>query len=194
MNASFCSYYFHSDGSKEQETSVATYIEPCKENRMSDMTYCQLVSIKRWADLGLYRTLEDNIQRLDEQNVAVICQILDHMHVVDRIFQAHLQGKPHSFQAPRSQTVPDLKSLARQVDEVDGWYESYANDLSPDAWQEPVEFVLTSGKPARMTRSEIILHVCLHGTYHRGNAGAVLQLQGISPSRDAVTDFLLQAA
>jgi uncharacterized damage-inducible protein DinB len=32
--------------------------------------------------------------------------------------------------------------------------------------------------------------VCLHGTYHRGNAGALLQLRGIRPSRDSVTDFL----
>ena len=49
------------------------------------------------------------------------------------------------------------------------------------------------GKPARMRRGEIILHVCLHGTYHRGNAGAVLQLKGITPSRDSLTDFLEDA-
>jgi uncharacterized damage-inducible protein DinB len=29
----------------------------------------------------------------------------------------------------------------------------------------------------------------MHGTYHRGNAGAVLQLKGITPSRDAITDY-----
>ena len=45
-----------------------------------------------------------------------------------------------------------------------------------------------------MRRGEIILHVCLHGTYHRGNAGAVLQLKGLTPSRDAITDFLEEAA
>jgi uncharacterized damage-inducible protein DinB len=31
--------------------------------------------------------------------------------------------------------------------------------------------------------------VCMHGTYHRGNAGAVLQLKGLQPSRDSFTDF-----
>jgi uncharacterized damage-inducible protein DinB len=45
-----------------------------------------------------------------------------------------------------------------------------------------------------MRRGEIVLHVCLHGAYHRGNAGAVLQLKGITPSRDAITDFLEAAA
>jgi uncharacterized damage-inducible protein DinB len=38
--------------------------------------------------------------------------------------------------------------------------------------------------------SVVKLHVCLHGTYHRGNAGAVLQLKGLTPSRDSITDFL----
>jgi uncharacterized damage-inducible protein DinB len=30
----------------------------------------------------------------------------------------------------------------------------------------------------------------MHGTYHRGNAGAVLQLKGLQPSRDSITDYL----
>ncbi len=54
-----------------------------------------------------------------------------------------------------------------------------------------MDFVFTSGKPARMQRGQILLHVCLHGTYHRGNAGALLELRGIKPTgRDSVTDFL----
>jgi uncharacterized damage-inducible protein DinB len=44
-----------------------------------------------------------------------------------------------------------------------------------------------------MTRGEIILHVCLHGTYHRRNAGIVLQ-NGIAPNDDRMTDFLEAAA
>jgi hypothetical protein len=65
-----------------------------------------------------------------------------------------------------------------------------ARFLSEVDFDEPIEFTFTSGKPARMRRGEIILHVCMHGTYHRGNAGAVLQLKGLTPSRDSVTDFL----
>jgi uncharacterized damage-inducible protein DinB len=49
---------------------------------------------------------------------------------------------------------------------------------------------LADSARARMRRGEIILHVCLHGTYHRGNAGAVLQLKGLAPSRDSLTDSL----
>ncbi|HEY2048035.1 MAG TPA: DinB family protein [Caulobacteraceae bacterium] len=121
-------------------------------------------------------------------------QIFDHMHVVDKIFQHHLRGLPHGFQAPRSAVPPALQALADDAREVDDWYASYVGSLSATDFNQPVDFVFTSGKPARLTRGEIILHVCLHGTYHRGNAGAVLQLKGLRPSPDSITDFLEEAA
>jgi uncharacterized damage-inducible protein DinB len=62
------------------------------------------------------------------------------------------------------------------------------------AFPQSVEFVFTNGTPARMRRGEIILHVCLHGTYYRGNAGIVLHKNGIAPKDDRMTDFLETAA
>jgi uncharacterized damage-inducible protein DinB len=121
-------------------------------------------------------------------------RILDHIHTVDRIFQHHLQGLPHTFKAPRSEKLPELRALESSVREVDDWYVSYVGSLSDSDFEQPVDFVFTSGKPARMRRAEILLHVCLHGTYHRGNAGAVLQLKGLTPSPDSITDFLEAAA
>ncbi|HXT08701.1 MAG TPA: DinB family protein, partial [Roseiarcus sp.] len=91
-------------------------------------------------------------------------------------------------------TLPEFPALAKSAREVDDWYASYVRGLTADDFDHGLEFAFTSGKPARMTRGEIILHVCLHGTYHRGNAGALLQLRGLTPSRDAITDFLEDAA
>src|SRR6185312_13725254 len=107
--------------------------------------------------------------------------------------QHHLLGRPHGFQAARSEVMPDLQTLKAGIREVDDWYAAYVRGLSADAFEQPVDFVFTSGKPARMRRGEIVLHVCLHGTYHRGNAGAILQLKGLTPSRDAITDYLEEA-
>jgi uncharacterized damage-inducible protein DinB len=101
---------------------------------------------------------------------------------------------PHTFKAPRSEKLPELRALESSVREVDDWYVSYVGSLSDSDFEQPVDFVFTSGKPARMRRAEILLHVCLHGTYHRGNAGAVLQLKGLTPSPDSITDFLEAAA
>jgi uncharacterized damage-inducible protein DinB len=161
---------------------------------MTAQPYAQLIDIKRWADRGLYDVVSRNFDRLTAEEASIMLRIFDHIHVVDRIFQHHLQGLPHTFLAPRSEKMPELQTLADSAREVDDWYASYVGGLTEDDFEKPVELVFTSGKPARMRRGEIILHVCLHGTYHRGNAGAVLQLKGLTPSRDAITDFLEAAA
>lgn len=152
--------------------------------------YSQLIDIKRWADRGLYDLVSRNLGRLTEEDASLMLRILDHIHVVDKIFQHHLRGIPHQFRAPRSEEVPQLQVLADSAAEVDDWYAAYVHALAQSDLEETVDFVFTSGRPARMRRGEIILHVCLHGTYHRGNAGALLQLRGITPTRDSITDFL----
>lgn len=157
---------------------------------MTHMPYAQLIDVKRWADHGLYDTVTQNFGRLSDEDASLMLRILDHIHSVDRIFQHHLCGLPHTFKAARSDTLPTLETLANSAREVDDWYAAYVAGLKEAELEETLDFVFTSGKPARMKRSEILLHVCLHGTYHRGNAGALLQLRGLTPSRDSVTDFL----
>ena len=157
---------------------------------MTHATYSQLIEMKRWADRGLYAAVTRSFDRLGPEEGSILLRILDHIHTVDRIFQHHLRGVPHTFRAPRSENLPRLDALEQSAKEVDEWYVSYVDSLADSDFEQPVDFVFTSGKPARMRRSEIILHVCMHGTYHRGNAGAVLQLKGLTPSRDSITDYL----
>jgi len=161
---------------------------------MARTPHAQLIDIKRWADRGLYAAVGQNFDRLSKEDAFLLLRVLDHIHTVDRIFQHHLQGLPHTFTAPRSETMPELQALADSAREVDDWYAAYLRGLTENDFEQVLDFAFTSGKPARMTRGEIILHVCLHGTYHRGNAGALLQLRGLTPSRDAITDFLEEAA
>jgi len=150
-----------------------------------------LINMKRWADRGLYGEVSRNFERLSREDISIMLRILDHMHAVDKIFQHHLQGMPHSFSAPRSDRIPDFNTLADRARETDDWYSTYVSNLAPDELEQLVDFVFTSGKRARLQRGQILLHVCLHGTYHRGNAGALLELRGIKPTaRDSVTDFL----
>jgi uncharacterized damage-inducible protein DinB len=156
--------------------------------------YCQLIDIKRWADHGLCSVVSQTVDRLTNEDASIMLRILDHIHVVDKIFQHHLQGIPHTFGAPRSEKLPDFQTLADSAREVDEWYASYVGSLAERDFEQAVDFVFTGCKPARMRRGEIILHVCLHGTYHRGNAGIALQLKGIKPSNDSITYFVLESA
>ena len=161
---------------------------------MTRLPYAQLIDIKRWADRGLCEAARSNFDRLGGEEASLMLRVLDHIHTVDRIFQHHLLGTPHGFTAARSEVMPQFEALAAGMREVDDWYASYVRSLSAEEFEQPIDFVFTSGKPARMRRAEILLHVCLHGTYHRGNAGALLQLKGLTPSRDAITDYLEDAA
>lgn len=157
---------------------------------MHSQPYSHLVRYKLWADRALHEVVARNIDQLDAEDRMIMLRVLDHIHVVDRIFQHHLQGVPHGLEAPRSEAMPEFGALAEEVGRLDDWYVSYVGSLSARDFDEAVDFVFTNGIPARMTRGEIILHVCLHGTYHRGNAGILLQKNGVPPNDDRLTDFL----
>lgn len=79
-----------------------------------------------------------------------------------------------------------MAALAESAREVDDWYASYMAGLTEDDFEAPVDFTFTSGKKMRMTRGEIILHVCLHGTYHRGKRRrrAATERPDAEPRRD----------
>lgn len=157
---------------------------------MNTNSYSQLVRYQQWASRGLYEVLGHHIDRLNAEDAANLMRILDHIFVVERIFQHHLQGRPHGFRAARSDAMPDMHRLAKDAMEVDDWYVSYAENLSTQAVEQAVDFAYINGTPARMTRGEILLHVCLHGTYHRGNAGVILLKNNVMPNQDRMTDFL----
>lgn len=152
--------------------------------------YEQLIRFKQWADAGLHAVIGGAFDRLGPEQASTMLRILDHIHVVDRIFQHHLLRWPQVDQAPRSDGLPDLARLSEDTRILDDWYVAHVATLTADDLAEPLAFTYTSGRPARMSRGEIILHVCLHGTYHRGNAGLLLQTSGIAPNDDRLTDFL----
>jgi uncharacterized damage-inducible protein DinB len=161
---------------------------------MTTHLFPTLLRYKQWADRELYAVVAKSFERLSAQDASILLRILDHIHIVDRIFQHHLCGLPHPYEAPRSAATPELATLMQEADALDAWYVAYVGNLAASDIDEPMDVVFTSGKQARMTRGEMLLHVCLHGTYHRGNAGIVLQKNGIAPNDDRLTDFLETAA
>ena len=157
---------------------------------MTTNSCSRLVHYKKWADSGLYQIVSENLHRLETSDRFVLLQLLDHMHAVDRIFQHHLLGKRHGYDRARSPEPMQFAVLAEKVREVDDWYVDYIDALPEDGIHEDVDFAFTNGALARMRRGDMILHVTLHGTYHRGNVGILLQKSGVAPNDDRLTDFL----
>ncbi len=93
---------------------------------------------------------------------------LNHLYVVDVIWQAHLQGREHNIPALRTVLHPELGDLWRAQAEIDGWYVAYGDSLNQGALEEQVTFTLIGGNKGTMRRGEIFFHVVNHTSYHRG--------------------------
>ena len=118
--------------------------------------YSNLIRCKQWADRGLRELVADKMDRLEAEDAIIVLRILDHFHVVDRIFQHHLLGLAHPFTGPRSDVLPDAETLAAGIREVDDWYVGYVDGLSAGEFDQPVDFTYTNGTPMRMTGDVVV--------------------------------------
>jgi uncharacterized damage-inducible protein DinB len=149
-----------------------------------------LFRYKAWADEGLIVGLRDlAYDRPDGEGDTATC-IFGHAHIVDKIFEAHLQQVRHGYATTGTVDVPNLEELAQSVRETDQWYIAYVESLTSLELGETVEFTFTDGSPGRMSREEILGHVIAHGGYHRGEVGRILTQLTASSPRDTFTGYL----
>lgn len=110
---------------------------------------------------------------------------LNHAYVVDLIWQAHLEGRPHGFLARNTESHPPLDALRQAQRVLDEWYIGYADNLSQDRHDEIVNFTFVGGGPGSMSRGDMLLHVVNHKTYHRGYvADMIYQVPARPPTMD----------
>lgn len=106
---------------------------------------------------------------------------LSHAYVVDLIWQAHLEGRPHGFSTRNTDTPLGLQALRQAQANVDDWYIRYADGLTDAAHDEVVHFQFVDGGAGAMTRGEMLLHVVNHKTYHRGYVAEMLYQASFRP-------------
>jgi uncharacterized damage-inducible protein DinB len=111
---------------------------------------------------------------------------LNHLYVVDLIWQAHLQGREHGLPALNTVLHPDLDELWRAQRDIDDWYVGWSDALSDAQADEIVRFTLISGNQGKMRRGDVMLHVVNHTSYHRG---FVADMFCQIPARPPLTDL-----
>jgi uncharacterized damage-inducible protein DinB len=111
---------------------------------------------------------------------------LNHNYVIDRIFQAHLEGRAHGYTARNTPDHPPLAELRRSQAEVDAWYVRWADGIAEPALDETVRFQFVGGGDGAMTRGQMLLHVVNHTSYHRG---FVADLFYQVPAKPPITDL-----
>jgi uncharacterized damage-inducible protein DinB len=149
-----------------------------------------LFEYKAWANAELFAAIAaiDAVSHPGEVHNAI--RILNHIYVVDCIFQAQLQGASHGYSATNTNDTPSLPALADAVKAVDAWYAAYTVGLTRSSLEERLHFTFTDGDAGSMTREEILLHVVTHGGYHRGAVGQIMRGVSAAPPRDLYTRYL----
>jgi uncharacterized damage-inducible protein DinB len=149
-----------------------------------------LMRYKKWADAELMAAVSELPVLADAPEGIYVTAVIRHFHTVDCIFKAHLLGVPHGYTSANPSEPAMLPELRQRVAEIDDWYVEYVHDLDERDLEERLHVRFTDGQSSVMTRSDILLHVSLHGTYHRGNVGILLRKIGAEPPRDGFTTYL----
>jgi uncharacterized damage-inducible protein DinB len=97
-----------------------------------------------------------------------IIATLNHNLVVDLIWQAHLEGRAHGFEARNVVLHPELPALWQARQAMDDWYVAWADAQTNASLAEERPFTFIGGEKSAMTRGEMLLHIITHTTYHRG--------------------------
>ena len=154
------------------------------------MNLVPLFEYKRWANAELVDALAAARERMGPEAFTLGLRILNHTHVVDRIFQAHLEGAPHAFSATNTPDTPTPEALKASLAEVDAWLLRFVREQHDAALDRVCRFIFTDGDAGEMTVGEILVHLVAHGTYHRGAVGQVMKEAKVPPPRDLFTRML----
>jgi uncharacterized damage-inducible protein DinB len=147
---------------------------------------------KRWIGAQFFEALAkvDEAAHAETRHTAI--RLMNHIHVVDRIFAGHLAGRPHGYSGTNTPETPSLAALRDATAASDDGYLALIEALDESQLDEPVHFSFTDGDAGCMTRGEMLMHVALHGSYHRGAVGRLLVQAGVPAPRDLLTRYLHQ--
>jgi len=153
-----------------------------------------LTRYRAWADEFTYETAAtlplEEITKERQTTFKTIGHTLQHVHIVDEIFRAHLENRAHGYKRRTAETLPPIDELHRRASMMNKWWIDFADGLTDDGRSDPIAFEFVDGSPGLMTRLEIILHVVQHATYHRGYLDDMLYQVPVTPPATDLTVFL----
>jgi len=128
-----------------------------------------------WADRRLYETLE-----AAGNPPAAAIRLFDHILNAERIWLTRLEGNDSSH-LPVWTNPDSLAGMRDRIESLRAGYERFLSGLDDAALDAALEYRNQSGAPFRSTVRDILLHVALHGQYHRGQINRLLRGAGLEP-------------
>jgi uncharacterized damage-inducible protein DinB len=120
----------------------------------------------------------------------IAIRVLNHTYAVDRIFAGNMMRVEHGFSSPNPGQAPSIDELSAAIKTSDQWYLDYVSGLDETQLAERIDFRFTDGLPGRMSREEMLMHLTVHGEYHRGQVSLLMMQNSIAPPGDGFTTYL----
>ncbi len=161
--------------------------------QMARMMTCYMA----WANTTMF----NSVSRISDAEIVKerqtlfgnIAHTFNHILVVHNIFQAHLEGKSHHYTARNTETSPPISDVREQLEKMDQYYVALASQLNQAELDEVINFTFVGGGDGAMTRTEILLHLVNHSTYHRGFISDMLYQVPHKGNKNDLTVFLRDA-
>ena len=107
-----------------------------------------------------------------------------HVLGAEEVWLARLEGRPSAQPVWPDLTLDECVALA---DANRAGWAAYLAALAPAALAGELDYRTTDGRPFRSRVEDILVHVALHGQYHRGQVALLVRAAGGEPSG---TDFI----
>lgn len=153
-----------------------------------------LTRYRAWADQLLYRSLEglpgQALNRSQPIVFGSLLRTLNHVHAMDLVWKAHLEGVPHAYTSRNPEDCPSFDRLRAIQSVTDDWYIRFAESLDEAACAETIRFTFIGGGEGAMRRGDILLHVVNHASYHRGHVAMMMYSLSVPPPTTDLPVFL----
>jgi len=107
-----------------------------------------------------------------------------HILSAEKLWLERIQRKRQSLPVWPNSTVEECEAMA---DEMAASWRKYLDEIPPDGLDEIVEYRNSKGEPWSSRVEDVLTHVLMHSTYHRGQIALEMRAAGIEP---AYTDFI----
>ena len=135
-----------------------------------------------WAD----RRALDALAAAPEASRAGPLRLLAHVLAAERVWLLRLRGEDSAVQPIWPELA--LDACAALAAETAAGYARYLDQLTDADAAREVAYANSQGTSFRTRVSDVLTHVALHGSYHRGQVAALLRASGAEPVN---TDFIM---
>jgi uncharacterized damage-inducible protein DinB len=139
----------------------------------------RLVEHMAWADARALKAL-----RKSEGASELAHSELAHVLGAEHVWLARLEGRPATVAVWPELSVDECEALAR---ETQAGFRAFVERQDDTTLERTVHYRNSAGAEFDSKVSDILLHVALHGSYHRGKVAVALRASGAEP---AATDYI----